>query len=348
MKNVLLLVLGWFSRRIIGIRFAITIANWWYGRDKKQFAVPGLLSSPETRYEIFIYHRVLPRNELFAIDVVRTCDFARQMEILANNFRVVSLLQLAEEVRCRQLKPNTVCITFDDGYHDNYKYAFPILKEKGVPATIFLATGAIGNQRQLWHDRVLKAVEMAEISQLQWKLNGKEIWNFNSTIERRRFAFSLLLEIRHKPPHLRDLEIETLLAACGIKSERHSGSEMLSWDEVKEMHQNGISFGAHTVTHPILSLIANNELDFEISNSKRMIEERIGETIQVFAYPNGQVGDYDQRAKAILQAHGFRCAVTTQRGMNCVTDDLFELRRVAGRENNINHFAARILASRMF
>jgi peptidoglycan/xylan/chitin deacetylase (PgdA/CDA1 family) len=103
---------------------------------------------------------------------------------------------------------------------------------------------------------------------------------------------------------------------------------MLNWDEIREMAAGNVTFGAHTVTHPILTRISVSHVIAEIINSKMRIEEKLGRRIFSFAYPNGQPGDYDRKVIGIVKDAGFSCAVTTIWGNNDRDTDPYELRRI--------------------
>jgi peptidoglycan/xylan/chitin deacetylase (PgdA/CDA1 family) len=99
---------------------------------------------------------------------------------------------------------------------------------------------------------------------------------------------------------------------------------MLSWEQVREMSDNGISFGSHTLTHPFLTKISRKQVQKEIHFSKDIIEQRIGKPVTSFAYPSG---DFDSDIKEIVKKTGYSAAVSTISGYNCASNDAYELRR---------------------
>ncbi|MFH0896367.1 MAG: polysaccharide deacetylase family protein, partial [Bacteroidota bacterium] len=215
---------------------------------------------------VFMYHRVndaLPANDLN----VPVAKFREQMEYLKEHCEVVGIEALLQSPQTTVNSPQKiqnrgpssvdrgrmrlkVAITFDDGYRDNYLNAYPILKELGLPATIFLVTDMIGTDQ--------------------------------------------------KRPRYKDMPLP----------------EMLSWDEVREMSQNGITFGAHTVTHPHLSQLSYEE-------QKKEIQESIGRLVSqcptniisssIFCYP---YGDYNEDTLKILKELGVKIAFTVKPGIN--------------------------------
>jgi len=104
-------------------------------------------------------------------------------------------------------------------------------------------------------------------------------------------------------------------------------NQMLRWDEVRKMANSGVTFGAHTVNHRVLSRIGEAEMRREILESKRAIENRLQKPVLHFAYPFGQPFDFNAQAKAVVKDSGFKTAVTTVWGLNEPSADPYELRR---------------------
>lgn len=132
------------------------------------------------------------------------------------------------------------------------------------------------------------------------------------------------------PVEERDLLIEKLVSMSGVAIPTNLGKELiLSWEEVREMGNNGIVFGAHTVTHPILTKLPLKEAQREIIESKRCIEEQLGQAVSTFAYPSGQPTDFNDGIKESLKESGFICAVTAAPMRRVAPGmDVFELRRI--------------------
>jgi peptidoglycan/xylan/chitin deacetylase (PgdA/CDA1 family) len=126
--------------------------------------------------------------------------------------------------------------------------------------------------------------------------------------------------------------VATVFLTVGIKKDTKLGDHlpslenraMLSWDEIREMHRYGIDFGAHTLTHPDLTRLADFQLQSEIYDSKIIIEDALGTRIFSFAYPFGR---YNRRARAMVQQH-FTCACSARLGLVNVHSDIFTLKRV--------------------
>ena len=295
-----------------------------------------------------MYHRVLPEADPFAIGALTVEQFRRQVEVLAQCFKVVSLEQLITGLAHGRLPPGTACITFDDGYLDNYTFAYPILEQYNVPATIFLASDVIGTNRILWHDRVLRAFKNTQVREFHYGDFSSHLFRLPDILAKQELALKLLEWLKQFAPAQRDHRISEILSRCEIDENRTSAARlMLAWQEVREMHQNGITFGAHTKSHPILALLTREQKTEEIGASKRVIEDNLGAPVTTFAYPNGRAADFDDETKQILKQANFRCAVTTCHGLNTAESDPFEWRREQPWETQPDKFLARLLWARL-
>lgn len=104
-----------------------------------------------------------------------------------------------------------------------------------------------------------------------------------------------------------------------------SGRDMLSWNEIREMHASGsIRFGAHTLTHPDLTTLPAERVEAEVRGSKSIIEDALSAPVVSFAYPFGR---YDPRSREIASRH-FECACSDRLGLITAKSDAFALERV--------------------
>jgi peptidoglycan/xylan/chitin deacetylase (PgdA/CDA1 family) len=121
--------------------------------------------------------------------------------------------------------------------------------------------------------------------------------------------------------------IAAQLGQLGVAARAPDG-RMLEWAEIREMADAGITFGGHTVSHPILTTLTPDELWREVAGAKREIESRLSREVTLFAYPNGGPRDFDAASKRALRESGYRAAVTTIWGSNGPESEPLELRRV--------------------
>jgi peptidoglycan/xylan/chitin deacetylase (PgdA/CDA1 family) len=276
------------------------------------------------RYQILLYHQVNDEQDPF-FPAVPVKVFAAQMEILGTYFKVFPLKELVERAEKNDIPPNAVAITFDDGYQDNYENAFPILKQFDFPATIFLATGPLDSKAPLWHDRVFHTFRCTKSESIV--IRGEE-YRLSSIPGKQVALDAFLRDIRMRNPRDRDDMIQQLTARLGVPGQYPLSAQKLSWKQSAEMSKNNIDFGAHTVTHSILTRMPLSEAAEEIVASKKTAEKHLGVSVQLFAYPNGSSDDFNESLKEVVRESGFLGAVTTLWGTNGVQTNPFELKRV--------------------
>jgi len=274
--------------------------------------------------------------------VLREETFARLLQHLRRWFQVIPLSELTEG-GYKSTKPRCL-LTFDDGWRDNFTTAFPLLKRFRMPVVVFLTTGLIDSRETFWVERLRKAWGDPD---LQKKM--REPFETLTPSQSPESDLAEMIEIlKHRPSRERTKIISQLLPPAPPISAPAGVDEMLTWEEVLVMSQQGTEFGAHTVTHPLLVYESDSELESEVRSSKQAIEDRLGTEVRAFAYPNGS---WDERVRNRVEVAGFSCAFTTQRGWYSQGDDRFAIRRIMLHEGNITgpggHFSPAVLSLRL-
>jgi peptidoglycan/xylan/chitin deacetylase (PgdA/CDA1 family) len=325
MKQHALKVAATAARKIGVLSLAHDVAEAWQLRREGNArpCFPFIKRKAHRSFQILTYHRVNDAGELFFTGLP-TALFARQMEMLHHFFCVLPLEELVTLNTKGELPPRAIAITFDDGYRDNYENAFPILKQLQLPATIFLTTGPLESDGILWHDRVFFAFQQTRCEEVL--ILGKT-YSLETVAEKELAQKMLRRHLRKCPPAERDEIVQEVTVALGVPQVCQKRVQKLSWQDIEEMAAHNISFGAHTVTHPVLSQMALADAEKEILLSKETIERKLRRTVQLFAYPNGTRADFTEPVKKIVREIGFRAAVTTIPGTNDALSDCFELRR---------------------
>lgn len=297
------------------------------------------------KVQILSYHRVAPEPDEF-LPPMPLAVFERQMEFLARACNVLGLEQAIEGLRSGDVPDNAVAVTFDDGYRDNLVHALPVLNALSLPATVFLVTGCIGTGKLIWHDRVVRAFHATPVRELPGFGPDGATSPLTGADNRRRARQSVLRYLKTLDVARREAEIARLTELLEVTDITVREGLMLDWDEVREMRAAGVSVGAHTVSHPILSRIPDEQAREEIEGSKREIERQLGEAVHGFAYPNGARRDFTPAIKRMLAEAGYEYALTTILGANAApsatTLDLLELKRLNIEEDHVPAFAAKL------
>ncbi len=297
--------------------------------------------------QILVYHRVNDENDPM-FPGIPTDVFTQQMEYIADHYTVCSLTEVLQRLQSDDLPIDLLTITFDDGYRDNYSNAFPVLKRLGLPATIFLATDVIGTGRVLWHDRVFAAFRTTQARVLRgWDGDGRN-YPLVSGAEKSTALHHFLKFLWSLDDDAKSIWITKLVDRLGVDEQTINPELMLDWGHVKAMSEHNIEFGAHTVSHPILSKVSTQRAWEEIHTSKKLIESKIKLPVRHFAYPVGRAVDFTLQTKDLLREAGFESAVTTISGSNDSDRDLFELRRATPWDHEIDSFALRLCQFKLF
>lgn len=290
------------------------------------------------KFLILCYHGIGESGNPLGVAPTREL-FEAQMRFLRENYRVASFDEAYRELRSGTKSEPGVVITFDDGYRSAYTVAFPILREYRLPATIYLTTESVETGQVAWYDRVFLAMAVAPSGELQLDLQGPWHFHLNSPEDRLRAALEVVALLRTLPNYQRRECCALLENKIGLPQNALS-SRVLTWEQIHAMHQAGIAFGSHTLTHPVVSQLAPQELEQELGASKALLEQKLGVPVLDFAFPFGKASDCGSAALGILARCGYRSAATTVPGVNTPQVNPFELRRLqVGSESSLAHFA---------
>ena len=335
------------------IKLMVAGAFLYSGLWRLLFAVNRLFSRTQPTI-ILMYHRVVPqipsahkqswlRFHSQPGIVVSPEMFKRQIVYLTANYSIVSLESLVENIEHHKtLKRSSVVITFDDGWRDNYEYAFPVLNYASTPATVFLSTGFVGTTRIFWPERLLHMFGCGDRTKLsvpdlpQELLSTKlgeiitEMCAADNDVLENHFdaCISLLKSARPEPR-------EELMAAIAKQVFPNSVAQfaervVLDWDEIALMQKEHIDFGSHGVNHELLTEISYDDAERELRESAEAIAVRLNSGMLTLAYPNGNHNEAVRKQALTL---GYRCAVTVKRGAVYSSSDLMSLPRINIHEN---------------
>jgi peptidoglycan/xylan/chitin deacetylase (PgdA/CDA1 family) len=237
---------------------------------------------------VLVYHRIADLDADPMGLAVRPRHWAQQLEVLRS--REVAPL---EDVVARRAAAGALAVTFDDGYADNL-----LLREAGIPITVFIATGHVEEGRPFWWDRVTAACRDRE---------GDLV-----TVEDRAFILGDAAR-RHLAAWLQPrpaTEIEAVLDALAAPAT----DRPLTLEELRDLARH-VTIGAHTRTHRSLRHATREEQRREVQRSRDDLADWLGTSPTAFAYPFGVPGEaFDEVSKAVVREAGFAVAVQNAGG----------------------------------
>jgi len=260
---------------------------------------------------ILMYHRVL-KDDVALEDktsiAIGESIFEEQIKYLSENFCVVSMDELCDQTFNSHGKP-VVALTFDDGYIDNLEIALPILEKYQTPATVYSVTRFLDGDCEMWWYELFEILENNDELFFDW---GGEHYSWDlSTIEDELICYKMIREmmIGHCPKNQGIL----MGKIRGDREKINYVDEVMNRDQLKCLNNSPlITIGAHTQSHGVLSQMEETEIVEDILNSKKKLEELLGEKVEHFAYPFGSEVEASSREYQIVSKLDFKSVVTTK------------------------------------
>ena len=255
--------------------------------------------------------------------------FEEQLALLSASWRVLSLSEFGRLHCARQLLPDAVSITFDDGYACNAVIAAPLLEKYKLPATIFISTGYISAQREFWWDALERIIFDTIAARLRFWLDGEPVelalglrdlvadsssWAArNQPVNARQAAYlKCWSKLRNATEESRGKAMAELHLQAGVPATARSTHRAMTADEIRKLAKSDlIDIGAHGVCHPVLDRLTPAALEREVRDSRDACADVCGQVPYAFAYP---YGDYnDDVIKSVREAgFGMACTATAR------------------------------------
>ena len=263
-------------------------------------------------------------------------DFERHVKTLKSHYDVIGLEDLFGVLgdlgrRASGRAQRFVMITFDDGYRDNFEAALPILKAQGVPALFFLTTGFLDRGGLAWWDEIAWMVRSSRLDGLSYGLPGlDQPLSFDQPD--RSLAIQELLALAYRlDGQQRDSFLDQLaeVTGSGRVPQDVSRDLWMNWDMARQLRDAGMSLGAHTVSHPVLSRLTADAQNFEISESRLRLEAELSQPVTALSYPVGRRDCFNADTRTALSQNGFDWAFSFYGGYcNGSNIDRFDIPRI--------------------
>jgi peptidoglycan/xylan/chitin deacetylase (PgdA/CDA1 family) len=250
---------------------------------------------------VLTFHRVLPdaaSDKAASLPgmLVWQSTFDALLQYISQRFEIVGLDQ-PEPLNISTDGKMRLCITFDDGWADNYAVAHPIATKHNVPMTIFVCPGKMGSKMPYWPEKVVELVRKAgSLPEFQRSEIYRRAGEIDPELLRKlrnglKFHAESVIEIlKSLAPAKRDDFIRQLDEILGVRqseSSSDSSNAIMCWADAAYLSEHKVAFGSHTQTHQILTALAPEDVRKEVSESRKEIEEKLAKRCRFFAYPNG-------------------------------------------------------------
>ncbi len=291
-----------------------------------------------------MFHRVA--NTFFDVSLlIKRETFEECMKYITQSHPVISMDFLSQNFdKWENIPDDSVVITFDDGWIDFHDTAYPVLSRLKIPATVYLTTGFVSSECSYWQERLnslltpilanknvfLETGNIISIPEINLKLKDLISMSDDKPII---FKFiDYLKEFTNDIISKTISELEAFLKEQSITISEDEPGSFINWDEVNSINEPDISFGSHTVNHPILTNEQTDVIEDEICRSKEIIEKETGRDVLHFCYPNGNYNDEIRR----VVSGSYKSACTTRAGFISKNSDLFSLNRIGINEEMVS------------
>jgi peptidoglycan/xylan/chitin deacetylase (PgdA/CDA1 family) len=289
----------------------------------------------KTKVLIVTYHRFSKEEDGRSTSVKA---FAEQLDHLKDHYSVLSLSELGDCLNNRKPLPlRAATITIDDGFYDAYEIAFPQLRERALPATVFVITDFVDQKIWLWTDKLRYLMSQLPDGPVSFSFEKYDLtFRLDGAFSRSHAAGKINSLLKTFPESIKNAAINEMAESLNLALPEQPPAEYaaMTWDQVREMNRACIEIGSHTVTHPILPNVDDEQLRHELIDSRTKLEHELGRPVTLFCYPNGS---YDERVEAAVRKAGYNVAVTTIPRLNDQRSDPHALARVPA-ELDLDHF----------
>lgn len=294
---------------------------------------------------IVTFHRVLPEH------LRRKCplpglavtpeELDWHLKYFRRHFRCGSVAQMLPEWQSQSpTERPLLAITFDDGQLDNFEYARPVLARHRMSASFYLPVAFVGERRLLWHDAlgfgVLRAIDEKGAGVVKQRL-GLPVPEEGAALAQR--------VIRTAKEVTPDVLQRWMTMFPNVASDSAlSWAGMMTWDHARVLAEDGHEIGSHSMSHASLPRCSDEDLEFELRESLKVLSEQLGRDVFSFCYPNG---DHDKRVVDAVQRAGYRAGVVTRWGVNRQGASPWALRRCDMNAENTQDSRGKLSTSRL-
>jgi len=290
------------------------------------------LISPGATAAILMYHSVMPEpaahSDSLGGIIHSESEFRAQMELLARDYHPVSLNEVVDGLNSQKDLPSrSVVVTFDDGYTDNSEVAMPILNQLGIPAAFYVTVDCVEQCKLPWPSRLRFAFRKTKLR--AWVDSRGAAWQLDDSDSRERAYLvscddCCQLSGKVQEDFVRSVEEQVQAAVPGDLS-----SLIMSYDQIRSLAQHGHIVGSHTMTHPNMAYIPEQDAKAELAESKQRLERELKVTIRHFSYPcPAMTPHWNEKTVSQSRSVGYDSAVTTNGGVTRCGDNPLSLKRI--------------------
>ncbi|MFA6715796.1 MAG: polysaccharide deacetylase family protein [Victivallaceae bacterium] len=298
----------------------------------KQFTLNILGNCVEAPVIVLLYHRVCEIKNDYQQLAVSPENFDAQIDFLNRNYPVLRF-----EDDWGKAKKTSFCITFDDGYADNLHNALPVLNKYSVPATFFIASGNIQSGGEFWWDQIEQILSKTKIKFDKLNLS------IPPTVPKEEAVVQIQLALKSFSVQERRKFIGQLVKQAQVELNTRTQYRPLTIEELKQLSENElVTIGSHTVNHPRLAELPQSDQEYEINTGKAELEAILGNPVDTFSYPFGNLDDFSDITMKICKLANINKAAANFPGQTHSWTAPYQIPRSLVRNWDIDEFKKQV------
>lgn len=313
------------------------------------FEITRLILSKNGFVPILLYHQILDdietntgKSSFYLLGTgISKSQFERQVAYLRKKYKIINLKEYIETKEKGENLAGLAVITFDDGFRNP---GLDILKNYQIPATIFLIGDAF--EKVCWSHKVCLLLDNAKVKNFTLDLTpGKKLHFFlGSSEEKRKVIFTIIRNLRSIQQYRRNDLIDKMREELQVEKEFKPEEVYFNENDIKELLEEGLSFGGHSTTHTDLTKLNYKNLLEEIECSQKLLMKLTGRKDTPFSIP---LGYYDDRVISTIKEKGFFCNLTSDDGLNSKNEDIYRLKRIYVNTDSFPEFVYKVSGAEM-
>lgn len=284
---------------------------------------------------VLLYHGVTVNEQSGIVNFsgkhINAKLFEDQISFIKKNCCILSMDDVVEIYNSGKIWPkNSVAITFDDGFQNNYLNAVPILDMFDVPATFYICAGMINTNLMFWVDIIEDCINRTKIKILKTSINGLTLFKLKSLEDKIHAIDEIKRYCKSSSSDKKRIIIEELIDETSIKPsvEASTDYKMMTWEELRNLNKNRLfTVGGHTLYHDIMTSLNIDKVKEDTDATLALIDFNLNQKTFHYSYPEGQSNHYNKDIISILINKGIVCSPSAIDGFN-FNEDLFNLKRI--------------------
>jgi len=263
---------------------------------------------------VLIYHRVADLELDPQLLCVSPDNFDAHLQELAKNYHVIPLFQMLEECANGSVSPDSVSITFDDGYLDNLTNALPLLERHGLHATIFVTSGMVGSDEEFWWD-ALERIFLTGISLPKELPFAGRVWQLHTAEDRLAACDDICALLRELMPEALEESLHVIYSWAGTSPKGRDSHRAVDFQQIQQLASSKyVEIGAHAKHHVRLACLSAHRQRIEVTTSKQQLEALVNKPVRLFSYPFGSSADFTFETIQAVAAAGYQAAIANIQG----------------------------------